>query len=252
LIDSDLEVYFLRNDSQRALYQALFLWVILLAISVPLGLAVTLHFGPVGPLVGLTLFTVIGALVFWYLPRHHRHEQFGLANSVTLLRAALVSWLAGFIFEPEIIRDTIFAWSLMSAGFVVLLLDGVDGWLARKTGQSSAFGARFDMEIDSLFAIVLALLVWQTGKIGVWVLLLGLPRPVFVVAAWFVPYLSNSLPESNARKAICVIQIAALVVLLAPVFNVQTNRLLALSVLALLAWSFWRDTRWLMRNRATP
>ena len=239
----------MRNDSRRALYQALFLWAILLAISVPLGLAVKLHFGPVGPLVSLTLFAVIGALVFWYLPRHHCHEQFGLANSVTLLRAALVSWLAGFIFEPEIIRDPIFAWSLMSAGFVVLLLDGVDGWLARKTGQSSSFGARFDMEIDSLFAIVLALMVWQTGKIGAWVLLLGLPRPIFVVVAWFVPYLSNPLPESRARKTICVIQIAALVALLAPIFDAQINRLVALSVLALLAWSFWRDTRWLMSNR---
>ena len=43
-------------------------------------------------------------------------------------------------------------------------LDGVDGWLARRRGMSSAFGARFDMEIDALLVQVLAILVWRYGK----------------------------------------------------------------------------------------
>jgi phosphatidylglycerophosphate synthase len=138
---------------------------------------------------------------------------------------------------------------LASAGGVVLILDGVDGWLARKTGQTSRFGARFDMEIDSLFAIVLALLVWQTDKIGFWVLLIGLPRPIFVLAAWFEPRLKNPLPESIARKTICVVQIAALIVLLSPAFDSLNSNILAALVLSLLGWSFWRDTRLLLGVR---
>ena len=42
-----------------------------------------------------------------------------------------------------------------------VLLDGVDGRLARKYGASSRFGARFDMEVDAVLICVLALLAWR-------------------------------------------------------------------------------------------
>lgn len=229
--------------------QALSLWLILLLVSLPLGVAMALTFGPGAPMFALTLFVLIGAFVTIGLPRDYPHDRFGLANSVTLLRGALVSWLAGFVLLPEVVRDTTLAWSLVTAAFVVLLLDGLDGWLARKTGQASAFGAKFDMEVDSLFAIVLALLAWQSGKVGWWVVLLGLPRPLFIVAAWFEPRLKAPLPESLVRKTICVIQIAALIILLAPVMTALSSKWLAAAALVLLAGSFWRDTRWLLSVR---
>jgi hypothetical protein len=96
-----------------------------------------------------------GVFVLVYMPPDYPLERFGVANSVTLLRGALVSWLAGFKGLPELITDIHLAWSLLTTAFIVLLLDGLDGWLAHKTGQTSAFGAKFDMEVDSLFAIVL-------------------------------------------------------------------------------------------------
>ena len=43
-------------------------------------------------------------------------------------------------------------------------LDGVDGWLARRSGIASAFGARFDMEIDALLILVLAVLAWRSAR----------------------------------------------------------------------------------------
>lgn len=135
---------------------------------------------------------------------------------------------------------------------MVLLLDGLDGWLARKNGQTSSFGTKFDMEVDSLFAIVLSLLAWQSDKVGWWVLLLGLPRPLFIVAAWLEPRLKAPLPDSMLRKTICVIQIAVLILLLAPVINPLTSQLLAGMVLVLLAGSFWRDTKWLLTKRPGP
>lgn len=212
----------------------------------------TLAFGIVGPAVSLTLFVLIGIFVWLYLPPNHPHEHFGVANSVTLLRGALVSWLAGFIGLPGLITNVHLAWSLLTAAFMVLLLDGLDGWLARKNGQTSSFGAKFDMEVDSLFAIVLSLLAWQSDKVGWWVLLLGLPRPLFIVAAWLEPRLKAPLPDSMLRKTICVIQIAVLILLLAPVINPLTSQLLAGMVLVLLAGSFWRDTKWLLTKRPGP
>jgi len=228
--------------------QAFFLWLILVLISLPLAVAMVLALGFIGPAVSLALFVLIGVFVLIYLPPDYPFDRFGLANSVTLLRGALVSWLAGFVGLPEVIADPQLAWSLLTAAFIVLLLDGLDGWLARKTGQTSAFGAKFDMEIDSLFAIVLSLLAWQSDKVGWWVLLLGLPRPLFIAAAWFEPRLKSPLPDSMVRKTICVVQIAVLILLLAPIINPLTSQALTAMVIILLAGSFWRDTRWLLKG----
>jgi len=239
----------LNHGTNSPTAQAFFLWLILVLISLPLAVTMVLVFGFIGPAVSLALFVLIGVFVLVYLPPNYPFDRFGLANSVTLLRGAMVSWLAGFIGLPEIIADPKLSWSLFTAALIVLLLDGLDGWLARKKGQASAFGAKFDMEVDSLFAIVLSLLAWQSDKIGWWVLLLGLPRPLFVVAAWFEPRLQSPLPDALLRKTICVIQIAVLILLLVPILNPLTSQALAAMVLVLLAGSFWRDTRWLLTKR---
>ena len=42
--------------------------------------------------------------------------------------------------------------------------------------MTSGYGARFDMETDAAFILVLSILVWQHGKAGAWVLLCGLMR----------------------------------------------------------------------------
>ena len=43
------------------------------------------------------------------------------------------------------------------------LLDLVDGWVARRTGTASPFGARFDLETDAALILVLSWLVWRTA-----------------------------------------------------------------------------------------
>ena len=62
------------------------------------------------------------------------------------------------------------------------LLDGVDGWLARRHRIASAFGARFDMEIDALLILALSVLAWRHEKAGAWVVASGLLRYAFVAA----------------------------------------------------------------------
>ena len=36
----------------------------------------------------------------------------------------------------------------------VVALDGVDGWIARRIGRTTVFGARFDMEVDAALMLV--------------------------------------------------------------------------------------------------
>ncbi len=114
---------------------------------------------------------------------------FGAANRVTLLRGGLLALLVGFgvaVLAGD--TETGTAWPFVLA-LIALLLDGVDGAVARRTGMCSDFGARFDMELDAAFALVLAILVLAYDRAGLWVLLLGVPRCAFLVAARWLPAL---------------------------------------------------------------
>ena len=106
-----------------------------------------------------------------------RSTRFGPANQTTTVRAALVAIVAGLLFE----RPTpILAAAAAARRGVAAILDGLDGWLARTSGMSSAFGARFDLEVDALLIMALAMLAWQHEKAGAWILLSGLLRYLFI------------------------------------------------------------------------
>ena len=188
------------------------------------------------------LFTygAITAMVLRRLPLHAPHRRFGPANGVTLFRGALVALLLGVVAGGGTLGDA-GRWLLVAAGSVLLLLDGVDGWAARKSGMASTFGARFDMEVDALFVLALAALVWRVEQVGSWVLLSGLLRYIFVMAARHWPWLAAPLPQSFRRRSICVVQIIALLVSLAPPTGLVTAQFLCLGGLVLLLYSFAAD-----------
>jgi phosphatidylglycerophosphate synthase len=128
----------------------------------------------------------------------------------------------------------------------------VDGWLARRYALASSFGARFDLEIDALLILILAVLAWQTGRVGPWVLAIGLARYGFVLAGWRVPWLRRPLPPSRRRQAVCVQQgLSLLLCLLPPVGPTLASVCAAVALLALLA-SFTADIIYLTQVRGAP
>lgn len=196
----------------------------------------------------LVAYGLIVGAVFWWLPAHRPHQSFGLANGATLLRGVAVAVFAGLLGAGAGEQG----WLVAALAAGALALDGLDGWLARRLGSESPFGARFDMEVDAVLILVLAALVFDTGKAGVWVLAAGGLRYAFVAAQAFAPALRATLPESRRRKAICVLQIAALIVCLAPVVPGPAATAIAAASIAALAWSFAIDTRWLLRRHPAP
>lgn len=205
-----------------------------------LGLA---RFAPIGVFLAVTSVTGLA------LCRDYPHVALGLCNTVTYFRATLVCLLAVPLFAPAALADPAFAWATLALAAFALALDGVDGWLARRSGLVSAFGARFDVETDALLALILALLAWQAGKVGAWVLMLGVLRYGFVGLGLVLPFLRAPLPERFRRKAVCVVQLTALIVLLAPPLTASLSQGLAAVALALLLWSFAADGVWLWRRR---
>lgn len=169
----------------------------------------------------------------------------GCANRVTFYRALAVVFLAAALAEPRWVAGLPWLWTGLA--LTVLALDGLDGYLARRLGESSEFGARFDMEVDAALILTLCVAVWLLGVTGPWILLLGLMRYAFVVAGWIQPWIKRPLPPSFRRKTICVWQIASLLIALLPI----TPSPLAVPILALalilLAYSFTLDLAWLYR-----
>ena len=181
-----------------------------------------------------------------FLPQHQPLQRFGAANGVTLLRAGIAALAAGLIGRADLPPGL--AWTLAALAGVALLLDGVDGWLARRGGWQSPFGARFDMEVDAVFILILAALVYQTGKTGGWVLLSGALRYGFVALGYVLPWLRQPLPPRRRRQAVCVIQTAVLTLCLIPPLTPPWTTGLAAGALALLTLSFTVDAVWLARH----
>ncbi|MES2842761.1 MAG: CDP-alcohol phosphatidyltransferase family protein [Pseudomonadota bacterium] len=197
-----------------------------------------------------------GAWLVWRGRLAHPHPRFGPANRVTLARLGSVALMAALVGEalPRAPLDSMAsaAWWLVAVATLTALLDAVDGALARRSGMASAFGARFDMETDAAFTLVLCALVVQAGQVGPWILVSGLMRYAFVAAALAWPWLGGPLPPSKRRQTVCVIQIATLVVCLAPIVPPWLAGGLAAISLAVLTLSFATDVRTLARQRPTP
>lgn len=127
------------------------------------------------------------------------------------------------------------------------VLDGVDGWLARRTGTATAFGARFDMETDALMILVLSVLVWSYGKAGVWVLAGGLMRYAFGAATWILPWMKRPLTPTWRAKAVKVAHDVGLCVAIAPIVPWPLSAAAVGATTLALTWSFAVDVRRLWR-----
>ena len=203
---------------------------------------------PVGALYAFkapAAFAAVMLLSLGFLQQHHPFARFGPANQITTLRALLVALIVSLIGEPQL---PIVAASAAVASVVVTVLDGVDGWMARRHRIASDFGARFDMEIDALLILALSMLVWRFEKAGAWVLLSGVLRYAFVAAGAGWAWLRQPLPRSRRRQAICAIQIAGLTLSLVPAVAPPLSTALAAVSLAILCSSFLVDTLWLWRH----
>jgi phosphatidylglycerophosphate synthase len=186
-----------------------------------------------------------GALLLGLAARHLESPAFGWANGVTLGRGALTLLLAAFV---GVQGGSMIGWLLVVLAVLAVLLDGVDGRLARRRNEASAFGARFDMETDALLILVLAVLVWRLDKAGAWVLAAGLLRYLFVLGSYAWRWLERPLPPSRRRQAVCVAQIVSLIGALAPGVLPPRSSALAFAGLVLLAVSFTLDVVWLARR----
>lgn len=174
-------------------------------------------------------------LSLWGLARRHP-RMITPADRVTLLRAGFASVLWTLILMAALDRLPERSWWLVAVAVPTLLLDAVDGAVARRTGTASAAGARFDQELDA--GVVLILSIGAALTLWPWVLVIGALRYLYAIAARPAPWLETPLPRSRFRRIVAGIQGAALTVAVAPVVPESLATAAVASALALLVASF--------------
>lgn len=180
---------------------------------------------------------IVGALTRGGAPR------VGIANAVTWARCSLVGAVVALIPTAGHGWATV---ELAACAGVAILLDGVDGRVARATRTVSAFGSRFDMEVDA--SLVLALSIVAVPRVGPWVVLLGAARYLLLIATLVMPRLGEPTPARLWRKVVAVVQGVVLTLVCAGVLSEPLAEGLAVGAGLALAWSFGTQVHALLRS----
>jgi phosphatidylglycerophosphate synthase len=213
-------------------------------VAVLAALAGTVGLGPAGALAGLAYGVAVLGLLMRALQRSGA-AALGPADRVTLTRAVLVGGVAALVTDSFL--RPVPVGMLASLAAVALLLDGVDGRVARHTRTVSALGARFDVEVDSFLVLVLS--VYVARELGPWVLAIGSVSYVLQIARRALPWLRRQAPPRYWCKVVAAVQGVVLATAAAGVLP-RGVAVAALGVVAvLLAESFGREVWWLWRSR---
>ncbi|MCU0559814.1 MAG: CDP-alcohol phosphatidyltransferase family protein [Desulfobacterales bacterium] len=185
------------------------------------------------------------------------NPRLGAANAVTLVRAALIAVLAGFLFRPAIDPAGPAAWAAWLPAALYLAasgLDAVDGGLARAAGGPTRLGARLDGEVDAIGLLAAASLAVWLGRAPAAFLAAGFGVYVVQAAAGLRRRLGRPVaavqPRAAARlTAGCAMGFTAAILM--PVFAAPAVAPAALTIAAALTAGFALD--WLVVcGRAAP
>jgi phosphatidylglycerophosphate synthase len=140
--------------------------------------------------------------------------------------------------------------ALVTLSTVALVLDAVDGQVARRTGTATPLGARIDGEVDAFLILLLSIAVSQ--DYGAWVLVIGAARYALLLAGWLIPWLAAPLPPRYWGKVVAAVQGIVLTVAASGLLDRRAGMIAVAAALLLLAESFGRAVIWLYRTGAGP
>ena len=158
----------------------------LLVTAVLLGVvSATSGLGVAGWIAGLATGSAATALLVTARMRSDQPAMFP-ADWVTLTRALLIAGVAGLVADS--FGRPVSITALVTLSTVALVLDAVDGQVARRTGTATELGARIDGEVDAFLILLLSIVVSQ--DYGGWVLAIGAARYALLLAGWLIPWLA--------------------------------------------------------------
>jgi phosphatidylglycerophosphate synthase len=213
-------------------------------VTMGAALAATVGLTEAGWVVGVTCGVIMNAALARGVLRY-RPQRLGPADWVTLARATLAVGVAALVADS--FDEPAHVAMLVTLSAVALVLDAVDGWVARRSKTASKLGARFDGEVDAFLILVLS--VYVASSLGAWVLAIGAARYAFFAAGWLLPWMREQLPPRYWRKVVAAIQGVVLTIAAADVLPHALTQAALVGALALLGESFGRDVWWLWAHR---
>lgn len=146
----------------------------------------------------MLIWGVLFFTVFYFIGQNAR--PLPPADAVTSVRLLL-----GLIFFFLIRSADISPASALAIVFLIEFADGLDGWLARRTGTTK-FGGIWDMESDAFVILLLSAGVYWFEVLPIWVLIPGVIRYVFFFPFLFLKPEGGKFPGSLSwfSKTVCV------------------------------------------------
>ena len=204
------------------------------ALVMPAGVVVSAACSSAWPL-ALTALASFGYWLFESRTRF-RHTRFGGANWITSARLVSLLPLAALVDAAQPLAASAVAW-------LVFILDGVDGLVARRTRSESSFGALYDAEVDASFNMLLTWAVFQLGHAGAWVLIGGLLRFAYMLSLHFSRVSDAEAPRTMLGRYVFGLSVSGYTLSLWP-FAAAGSALSGVATL-LLCYSFSRSFQWI-------
>jgi CDP-diacylglycerol---glycerol-3-phosphate 3-phosphatidyltransferase len=144
--------------------------------------------------------------------------QFNLPIALTWLRIVLIPLFVGVYYLPQALLSMAARnWLAMTIFALAAITDWADGWLARRWGQTSAFGAFLDPVADKLMVVAaLIVLVWL-DRADAWLSMIIIGREIAISALreWMAQLgKSKSVAVAFIGKVKTGAQITAIIALL--------------------------------------
>lgn len=173
------------------------------------------------------------------------YPALGLANQLTILRGMLIAATGGFLLQTP--DNSLLLWIAAALYSVAAILDRVDGFVARRTGQTTLLGSDLDTVFDALGLVIAPLLAVILGKVHISYLLVSVAYYLFSWARErrlrlglpVYPLLPNTL-----RRTLAGFQMGYVAVVLWPPFQAPLTVLAGIAFMVPLLTGFVVD--WLV------
>lgn len=179
-----------------------------------------------------------------------------IPNSLTWARILLIPLFLGVFYLPQHWLTPSEQNSIATVAFILAALtDWLDGYLARKLAQTSAFGAFLDPVADKLMVAAALIVLVQLGRIGAVIAFIIIGREITISALreWMAKLgASKSVAVSFIGKLKTTAQMVAIPLLLyhEPVAGVDVQQLGGLLILVAAGLTLWSMAYYL--NMAWP
>ena len=134
-----------------------------------------------------TLFFIFFSLVILFFHKKYYICDLTLASVITCIRIIIsIIILSGIInsHNPYIYNIFYTDGAIIYLGFLALILDGADGYIARKYNQETYIGELFDQEADNFLILIMVISLYMNKNINIFAIMIPLYRYIFLASMY--------------------------------------------------------------------